>query len=72
MEYKVTLKKFFKHLHTINKHRFRVFCLSCKAGIPLQGLVHDLSKYSPEEFWEGVKYFQGSYSPIRNCKMIFQ
>ena len=70
MEYKITLKKFFKHLHTINLHRFKVFTLCCRAGIPLQGLVHDLSKYSPTEFWEGVKYFQGSYSPIRNCKSI--
>ena len=31
-------------------------------------MVHDLSKYSPIEFWEGVKYFQGDYSPINNCK----
>ncbi len=58
----------FKHLHTVNKHRFLVFKLSIKAGIPLQGLVHDLSKYSLTEFIEGVKYYQGNYSPIRNCK----
>ena len=70
MEYKITLKKFFGHLHTINKHRFIVFKLSIRAGIPLQGLVHDLSKYSPVEFFEGVKYFQGDYSPIRNCKKV--
>lgn len=30
--------------------------------------MHDLSKYSPTEFFEGVKYFAGSYSPITNCK----
>jgi len=34
-----------------------------KAGIPLQGLVHDLSKYSPTEFLVGVKYYQGTFSP---------
>ena len=68
MEYKITFKKFFGHLHTVNLHRFYVFCLCCRVGIPLQGLVHDLSKYSKEEFWEGVKYYQGEYSPIRNCK----
>ena len=70
MEYKITIKKFFKHLHTVNKHRFKVFQLCCKAGIPYRGLVHDLSKYSPQEFWEGVKYYQGYYSPIINCKRI--
>lgn len=34
-----------------------------KAGILWQGLRHDLSKYSPTEFWQGVRYFQGTRSP---------
>ena len=60
---------FFGHLHTINSHRFKVFILCSKAGIPLQGLTHDLSKYSPQEFFEGVKYYaHGAYSPIMNAK----
>ena len=67
-KYRITIKNFFCHLHTVNQHRFKVFCLCCKVGIPWQGLIHDLSKYNPEEFWEGVKYFQGDYSPIKNCK----
>ena len=25
--------------------------------------MHDLSKYSPSEFWVGVKYYQGNRSP---------
>ena len=70
MEYKITIKKTFKHLHTVNIHRFRVFKLCCRVGIPFRGLMHDLSKYSPQEFWESVKYYQGSYSPIRNAKAI--
>ena len=68
MEYKITLKKFFGHLHTVNIHRFRVFKLSCRVGIPFQGLVHDLSKYHPEEFWESVKYYVGTSSPINEAK----
>lgn len=67
-KYKITIKNFFGHLHTVDVHRFRVFCLCCKVGIPIQGLLHDLSKYSPTEFWEGVKYYEGTYSPIMNCK----
>lgn len=51
----------------VNKHRFYVFKLSLKAGIPIRGLLHDLSKYSPIEFWEGVKYFNGKKSPISIC-----
>ena len=61
------IMNFFKHLHTVNKHRFYVFKLSLKAGIPMRGLLHDLSKYSPTEFWEGVKYFNGRKSPISVC-----
>lgn len=60
---------FFGHLHTVNLHRFKVFILCCKAGIPWQGFVHDLSKYSPVEFFEGVKYYaKGKYSPIISAK----
>lgn len=57
------LQKFFGHLHTINKHRFLVAKHCAKAGILGQGLRHDLSKYSPTEFWPGVKYFVGDRSP---------
>ena len=32
-------------------------------GLYWQGLVHDLSKYSPTEFLTGVKYYQGNRSP---------
>lgn len=63
-EYKLTLKKMLLHFHMINKHRFYVFRLACKAGIPWRGLVHDLSKYSPTEFFESAKYYTGYHSPI--------
>ena len=55
--------RFFGHLHTINSHRRKVFAHCCRAGIPWQGLRHDLSKYSPTEFCNGVRYFQGNRSP---------
>lgn len=34
-----------------------------KAGIFLQGLKHDVSKYSKEEFLMGARYYQGYRSP---------
>ena len=34
-----------------------------KAGIPIRGLLHDLSKYSPTEFIPGAKYYTGTKSP---------
>lgn len=62
------IKNLVLHFNLVNRHRFKVFKLCCKAGIPFRGLVHDLSKYSPTEFFESAKYYNGSYSPIHNCK----
>lgn len=62
------LKNAVKHFILITKHRHKVFKLCLKAGIPLRGIVHDLSKYSPTEFLESIKYYNGDHSPIANCK----
>ncbi len=52
-----------EHFRTVTRHRHEVMKNCFRAGIPLQGLLHDLSKYSPEEFITGVKYYQGTRSP---------
>lgn len=51
------------HFKTITKHRHKVIEHCFKAGIGLQGLRHDLSKYVPIEFLNGAKYYDGSRSP---------
>jgi len=56
-------ERFTGHLKTVTKHRHQVFLHCIKAGIVWQGLTHDLSKFSPCEFFNGVKYFQGTRSP---------
>jgi len=53
----------FKHLRTINAHRWLVLKGCFKVGLYWQGLTHDLSKYSPTEFRVGAKYFLGNESP---------
>lgn len=58
----------FKHFKTIIIHKFYVFIFACKAGILYRGLVHDMSKFSPTEFFESVKYYQGNKSPITAAK----
>ena len=55
--------KIIKHLKTVNKHRREVRKLCFKCGLYWQGLTHDLSKYSPTEFINGVKFFTGTGSP---------
>ena len=69
MEEKLTFKKIWGHFKVVTRHRFKVFCLCCRVGIPWRGLVHDLSKFQPVEFLETARYFEeGKYSPIRKCK----
>ena len=55
--------KAWKHFCTINKHRWRVLRGCFRIGLYRQGLCHDLSKYSPTEFRNGAKYYQGTRSP---------
>lgn len=58
------MKQYYKHFITISKHKFYVMKFCFKCGLYRQGLLHDLSKYSPIEFLNGVKYFNGKKSPI--------
>lgn len=52
-----------RHFRTITKHKMLVMKGCFQVGLFCQGLLHDLSKYSLEEFVTGVKYFQGTRSP---------
>ena len=51
------------HLRTINHHKRLVIKHCFKVGLYRQGLMHDMSKYSPSEFLAGCKYYQGNRSP---------
>lgn len=62
--------KAWKHFKTITAHRHAVIRHCAKAGIFLQGLRHDLSKYSPAEFWTGAKYYAGDKSPNVNERLL--
>jgi len=64
------IDKFKGHLKTVCKHKFYVFKNCFVAGMPVKGLLHDLSKFSPIEFLEGVEYYQGDRSPIDACKEV--
>ena len=68
----MTLKKLLHncngHLHTVNAHRRLVRKYCFKLGIYRQGLMHDLSKYSPSEFIPGVKYYQDGHRSPNNAQ----
>lgn len=55
--------KALEHFRTITEHRHLVRRYCFRVGLYWQGLVHDLSKYSPTEFLVGAQYFQGDRSP---------
>ena len=55
--------KLINHLKTNNKHKYYVTMLCFKCGLYKQGLLHDLSKYSPTELKTGAKYWVGTRSP---------
>lgn len=57
------IKRFFGHWKTVHRHRKVVRKLCFKCGLYWQGLTHDLSKYSPVEFLNGVKFYTGTKSP---------
>ena len=63
------IKNIFGHLRNIIVHKYWVFYYGCIIGVNWwRLLMHDMSKFSPIEFWESVKYYQGTSSPIPVCK----
>lgn len=55
--------RIWKHFKTITYHKYLVMQGCFKVGLYRQGLFHDMSKYSPSEFFVGAKYYQGNRSP---------
>jgi len=63
------LKNALKHFKLITKHKWLVFKLCTKIGMPIRGLRHDLSKYSPTEFIESAKNYKGNMSAITAARI---
>ena len=57
------MSKAWKHFKTITYHKYLVMQGCFKVGLYKQGLLHDLSKYTPTEFLVGARYYQGNRSP---------
>lgn len=57
------MNKAWEHFKTITRHKRMVMQYCFRIGLFKQGLLHDLSKYSPTEFRVGAKYYQGTRSP---------
>lgn len=57
-----------KHFSKVCTHKFHVAKYCFAAGLYRQGIMHDMSKFSPTEFVESAKYYQGDSSPILAAK----
>lgn len=67
---KLTWHKCLGHWKTIRTHRKWVKYYCRLAGIRWRGWKHDLSKYSPTEFFESARYWTGTSSPINEAKKV--
>lgn len=56
-----------QHLKVVHNHRKQVRKICFKLGIPLRGILHDLSKYTPKEL-SIHKWYNGTRSPHEACR----
>ena len=55
--------RFRGHLRTVMIHKYHVAEGCFRIGLYRQGIMHDLSKFSPAEFITSVRYYDGHKSP---------
>ena len=66
--YSMKFGNIMRHLSLVIRHKNKVLVHCAKCGILWRGLMHDMSKFSPIEFFESARYYQGNYSPIVACR----
>lgn len=64
--------KYFRYLCYVLRHKWYVFLESCKLGIPLRGILHDLSKFKPSQWFPYVNYFCASDAAKPKAKEAFE
>ena len=65
------IKSILGHIKNILTHKYWVVYYGMKLNANIWCLItHDLSKFSPVEFLESIKYYQGTSSPIPICKKV--
>ena len=68
MKPKLKISNMIKHFCLVLRHKHKVFIHCAKCGLFWRGLKHDLSKFTPAEFFESARYYQGNRSPIGVCR----
>ena len=65
------IHRFFGHIKTVSIHKYHVAQGCFRLGLYRQGLLHDMSKFSPSEFIPSVIYYNGHRSPNNTERMLF-
>lgn len=60
------MKAHWQYLKYVLRHKWYVFLWCCHYWIPLAGIVHDLSKFRPREWFPYVDKFYGGEWPERH------
>lgn len=63
-------QRYFGHIGTVCTHKRNVRKACFKMGIYGQGIIHDLSKFSPTEFIPSVRYYSGTFSPNATARVL--
>lgn len=59
------MNKYLKYINYVVRHKHYVFIECLKLGVPVRGLLHDMSKFRPSEFKVYADYFYGKEKPRR-------
>jgi hypothetical protein len=57
----MSLHKHIAYFRYVVAHKYHVLRASLRLGIPLRGLLHDLSKFRPDEWGPYSEYYYGEY-----------
>lgn len=63
---------YLKYLKYLIKHKWFVFIECTKAGEIWLGILHDLSKFRPDEFIPYARYFYGKYPNHETCSSAYK
>ena len=62
------MKCYLAYLRYIIRHKWYVFIECCKLSIPWLGLIHDYSKFFPDEFFPYARHFYTSDGSLRKVR----
>jgi len=64
------MNKYLKYLKYVLVHKYYVFIECFKVGLFWRGIMHDMSKFFPDEFLPYARYFYGEYPGHKDYKRM--